>query len=160
MATIRPHPPIWFRVRASRMLLVYLWLLHGLAGVSLAVAALTPAWRILLALLLLASLLYGMRLQILRRGHRAVRQVRWAADGSWHIRDGCGDSWRYPHGEVVLAGPPLILVRLHGVTAGRTRWLVLAADSADAEVLRRLRVRLRACACDDRDDQAGSPAGM
>jgi hypothetical protein len=133
--------PIWLRIRASRYLLLYLLAVHGLAGLACWRVPLPPLWRATALLLLMASLGWYLRVYVWRQGAAAVTAAHWQADGSWMVTDGRGRASHCPRYEVTLDGPLLIVVRLYGKS--HNRWLVLARDSADAEALRQLRVRLR-----------------
>lgn len=137
----RDPAPVWFQTRASIQLILYLIAIHALGGLGLWLAELPATLRLGAGLVLLASLGHGLWIHGARRGARAVRAVHWRADGGWRVLDGRGGAGDYQDQRVVLADPALLLVRLSGPT-GR-RWLVLAGDSADAESLRLLRVRLR-----------------
>jgi hypothetical protein len=132
---------VTLQTRHSRYLTWYLLMVHGAA---LAVPLLTPLWfpaRIAAALLVLLSLVRQLRTHSWRRGRQATRALRWRADGRWTVTDGAEHKLEYARCQVVLAEPALILAQLR--SPGRRHWLVLAADSAGAEPLRQLRVRLR-----------------
>jgi len=137
----RTPAPVWFQIRRSRQLIVYLLIAHGLGAVGLLLAELATPIRAGLGLVLLLSLARQLWVHGARRGAAAVRAVHWQADGHWRVLDGRGLPQSYEGCQVVLATPELVLVQLRG-RAGR-RWLLLAADSADAQSLRLLRVRLR-----------------
>lgn len=140
MAT-RIQAPIWFQTRPSRQLLIYLLSVHGLGAVGVGLADVPTIISTGLGLALLGSLIRQLWLHIARRGPAAVRAVHWQADGRWRVLTGQGAVPVFEDCQVVVAVPALILVRL--VSRHATRWLLLAGDSADPQVLRLLRIRLR-----------------
>jgi hypothetical protein len=121
-------------------LLGYLLLVHLAAGVAWLTLQVPSPWRMAGLSFLVVSLAWQWRSYGLLRGAAAVRRVHWRSDGDWWLSDGEGRVQVYREVEVRLRQPWLVLLRLRGV-AGR-RWLLLAGDSADADTLRRLRVRL------------------
>jgi toxin CptA len=137
----RTPAPVWFQTRPSRRLIAYLLVAHALGATGLLLAELALPLRAGLTLTLLFSLARQLWVHAARRGAAAVRAVHWQADGHWRVLDGRGLAQTYETCQVVLAAPELVLVQLRG-RAGRRR-LLLAADSADAQSLRLLRVRLR-----------------
>lgn len=149
------EPAVTLHTRHSRYLTLYLLLVHGAA---LAAPLLTPLWfpaRLGAALLVLLCLVRQLRAHSWRRGRHATRALHWRADGRWTVTDGAGDTLEYARCQVVLAEPGLILVQLR--SPGRRHWLVLAADSAGAEPLRQLRVRLRRLDAGRCDQEAPFP---
>ncbi len=134
--------PIWFNTRPSRILAAYIGVLHALAFAALFPTPL-PAWALVTAAVgLTFHGAWCVRGRAFQRGAAGVKALHWQADGAWRVLAGDGRMHRYTHVLVRMAHPWLILVELGGAKC-RPRTLVLAADSADAEVLRRLRVRLR-----------------
>jgi hypothetical protein len=138
---IAPPEPIWLPLRRSRWLAVYLLLLHAAALTALAVLQLPMALRAAGLLALLIILYLHARRYLLLQGRAAVRRAHWRTDGSWWLVDGEGRVWRYRQAEARLVQPWLIVLRLQGGEGAR--WLLLAGDSASADTLRRLRIRLR-----------------
>lgn len=140
---MRKHAPepIWFQVRPSRILLYYLVLLHAAGATALWLLQAPPEWRALGVSVVGLSLLHHLWTHWWLRGSRAVRRLHWRADGSCWVCDGEFRDHVYREVEVLLVKPSLILARLVG--NGRRRWLLLAGDSAEPDILRRLRVRLR-----------------
>lgn len=126
----------------SRLLTVYVLTLHGLAlgGIAL-LPVLSPGWRGMLMLILLARLLWAWR-QL--QQPRWVRII-WGSDNQWRLfgRDGQ---------EVLSVEPPaghvwraLVLLWLTDVDGNRHGLLLLPDMLAPAQ-FRRLRVRLgQAC---------------
>lgn len=153
----RTPAPVWFETRRSCYLLTYLLAVHGAAGLALWVAAIPGPARWVAGSALLAGLAWQLRRHVLRRGTAAVRAVHWLTDGRWRVRDGTGRITGYPEVEVVLAVPALIILRLSGPAGVRS--LMLAADSAEPQALRRLRVRLRGLYYRQQRDQGRPLAG-
>jgi toxin CptA len=135
-------PPIEVELRPSRRVAAFLSLTHAAALAAAASLALGPELRAALAATVLTGYIVSFRRLVLGIGPGALRRVRWTADGRWQVRDGAG----HEH-EATLVGRPVVsdwltVLRLRGAD-GRERPLLLCADSADAEALRKLRVRLR-----------------
>ncbi len=138
--------PLVVRPRASRRLVIFLVLAHALALVAAAHAPSLPVGLLLGALVLLHGA-DAVAVHFLRRGPRAVRQVEHDGRGGWWLTTGDGERL-----EVVPAGTQTVTSWLVviGLRTGRRRWsLPLAANSADANALRRLRVVLRAAGSGD-----------
>jgi hypothetical protein len=71
--------------RASRYLLIYLVLVHGLALLALVPPLHLPGWGLLLlAVMVLASLLYW--LGRLYRARHTITKLIWRRDGMWDYR--------------------------------------------------------------------------
>ena len=129
-------PAIGFEYRPSRWLPRLLWLIAALALLALALSGM-PWWLKSLA----AALVVLMVLRAVRR-HLAtpVRAAGWSDAGGWslHLAD---------HRDVpaalasfrVLGG--CILLRLRTTALGEQA-LLLAPDNSDADIRRRLRMRL------------------
>lgn len=138
----RTPAPVWFQTRPSRYLAVFLVTVHALAIIAVAQTPL-PGWAALMAsVALMANGVWCVIARAWQRGPVGVKALHWQTDGVWRVLAGDGQVYRYTTAQVGLAHPWLVLVDLTGPDASRT--LVLAADSADPEALRRLRVRLRA----------------
>lgn len=111
---------------------------------ALAAAAQAPSLPLALGLCTLV-VLHGadtVRVHLLRRGPRAVRQIEHDGRGGWWLTTGSGERL-----EASLADPQTVMpwLAVVGLRRGSRRWcLPLAADSEDPDTLRRLRVVLRA----------------
>jgi toxin CptA len=141
MSDHRQRPPMAIRPVASRRLLGYVLLVHGSA---LAVVAVLPAhWapRLALGLLVMASLVYGVWAQVLRRAPWSVVEAVWN-DSGWTLSTRAGRSEQARLLPSSYVGVGLVILNLR-CGRFRRRSLVLASDSVDADQLRRLRARLR-----------------
>jgi hypothetical protein len=140
MSWNRSAPLIDLELRPSRRLAAFLILAHGLAAAAV-LAAGAPLWlRLSLAVAVAGSLFYQLRAGVMGRG--AIRRAVWYPDGEWAVIDARGRSLAADLLPGVVSLPWLVLLRLKPLRGGRVRTLLLASDSADADVLRRLRVRL------------------
>lgn len=116
--------------------------LHSGAVGIVFIVSLTVWLRLLLLLVVVASLRYTLALHANRRAARAVRTVEWEPDGEWtlglHNADHCGPCRlrsRFVH-------PWLVVVHLRCPGAWFPMNLVIAADAVDDDAFRQLRVRL------------------
>jgi hypothetical protein len=121
---------------------VFLLATHGTA---LAVAAAIPLdwhWRVGLAVAVLASLVNAMAVQVLFLAPSALREATWKSDGAWILTLVSGEQI-----EARLLPSTIVTSRLVVLNFRRGRWrsrtMVLPPDTLDANLLRRLRVRLR-----------------
>jgi hypothetical protein len=121
---------------------VFLLATHGTA---LAVAAAIPLdwyWRVGLAVAVLASLINAMAVQVLFLAPSALREATWKSDGAWILTLVSGEQI-----EARLLPSTIVTSRLVVLNFRRGRWrsrtMVLPPDTLDANLLRRLRVRLR-----------------
>ena len=69
----------------SRRLGLYLVLSHGLGMSALMAMPLTLPWRLALGLLVVISLVHGLRTQVLRSGAFALRAAELDPDGGWWL---------------------------------------------------------------------------
>ncbi|MFC4526462.1 hypothetical protein ISN76_12675 [Dyella halodurans] len=141
-------PAIGFEYSPSRWLGRALGLMSVLAAVAILLAAL-PFWlRFPLALLpLLAAAHAGLRFR-----QSSVRAAGWRRDGSWSLRLASGEDVPATLASFRATGE-LIWLRLR--TQGRGNVvLLLAPDNADADIRRRLRMRLALPV----QDEAAKPA--
>jgi len=132
--------PLVIELRPSRRLLVFLVVAH-VAAILAAIAGLPVIPAAILSAALALSLLGQLQVARLARPG-SVRALHVAADGQVQIRDPNG-GW---HG-VVLAGHAfatawLVILPLDAPSGGR-HTVVLLADSAAGDDLRRLRVWLQ-----------------
>lgn len=133
--------PLLIRPRLSRRLVAALTLAHALAALAAAHAP-SPAVALVLCALVLLHGVETIRLHVLRRGPRAVRELEHDGRGGWWLTTGDGERRAVTLSDPQTVTPPLVVV---GMRAGSRRWwLPLAADSEEPETLRRLRVVLRA----------------
>ena len=121
--------------------------LAGVVGVF-HVLALAAAWlslegwpRVVVACGLLLSAA-GCLSEILQRTSRAAVSLELLDDGRATWRDRSASSHEGRLGDDHFVSAALVVIRLDRTQGGR-KWLVLAADSAAREDLRRLRVWLR-----------------
>lgn len=142
MSSPKSAAPLTLDLRPSRRLLLILTAVHGLAGVALWLCALPLAVKIPLSLLLGGSLLSVYPRYAHRRSRFFIARIRQAADGQWFL--GYGDGGERP---ARLAGgyvhPQLLILNFATGRLAR-RAVVILPDAADAEAVRRLRVRLLA----------------
>ena len=137
-----PTSSIFLRLGASRQLGFLLGALHlGAAACGFA-ADLPLAVQIVLAVCLLLAALHAIALHGSRRAARAIVLVVWDRRGQWRLvrRDGRTLDVRLEHG--AYAHPKLLVLPFRTRSGQRVPVLV-APDMADAESLRRLRMRLR-----------------
>lgn len=141
MLSSRSAPLIDLDIRPSRQLAAFVVVSHLLTiGAVLAAGIPWPA-RTAAAAIVIASLarecLQG------QPGIGPLRRAVWFPDGQWTLIDMRGRSVEAELVPGLVCLAQLVLVRLRPVGGGRARVLVLAADSADRDSLRRLRTRLR-----------------
>ena len=131
-------PAIGFEYRPSRWLPRLLYVLAALALLALVLAG-VPIWLKLPLALLVAGLVW----RAVRRHRRApVVAAGWSAEGGWslHFADGSDAPAVLASFRVLGAA---ILLRLHTPPVGE-QVLLLAPDNSDADIRRRLRMRLAA----------------
>ncbi|SFS12428.1 toxin CptA [Dyella sp. OK004] len=129
-------PAIGFEYRPSRLFGRCLVAMAGLAGLAVVLAG--------VGLWLKALLLAGVGIALFRvlaaQAQQPVRAAGWAADGNWGLRLHQGQDVV----AVLLSFRVLgmfLLLRLRS-TEGREAALLLAPDNSDADLRRRLRMRL------------------
>lgn len=149
-------PSVTLELRDSRIERRVAGALLSVSIVSLLLASWPIAVRVAAAFVLA-----GVALVVARRRARVGRiaRVEWAADGSWRLHPASASTQTPAAGlpdvaiamrlrEHHVAGPVIALRFCKAETGGRFgRWsgrrtLVLWPDSADADALRRLRIRL------------------
>jgi toxin CptA len=130
-------PAIGFEYRPSRWLTRLPAAVLVLALLALASCGLTGWLK-----LLLAATATGLWLHALRhRPDAGVTAAGWAADGGWSLHRGGTDMPATLASFRVLGA--LVLLRLRG-SDRRITTLLLAPDNSDADIRRRLRMRLAA----------------
>lgn len=135
-------PPIEIALRRSRRVAGFLFVSHALALGAAAYAHLPPVAAAALAATVLTSFILNFRRHCQLEGRRAVRRVVWSADGRWTLTDGTGAEHPATLEPGPTVTPELVILRLRGAD-GVTRTVLLLADSADQDQVRRLRARLR-----------------
>ena len=140
---MKSAPAIAFDYRPSRLLAAALVAMLALALASVALSGFgVPAQGAL------AAAAIGYAALALRRSLRGdVRRVAWHAAGHWRIVDGDGQEHVADLAHAVVRGA-WIALRLRRVDGARVA-LLLAPDNSDAELRRRLRVRLARARADD-----------
>jgi len=127
---------------ASRQLLIMLTVAH-VGAVPCAFATDLPvAVQGLLAVGVLLGAARCIAHHALRRGPRAIVLLIWDRHGRWRLvqRDGLVLDGQLLHG---AWAHPLLLVLPFRILSGRRRCVLIPADAASADGLRRLRTRLR-----------------
>lgn len=135
-------PPIVFECRTSRLLALASLAVWLMALVALGLAGM-PHW---LYSLLLAGVSSIGAYSLIRLQRPPLRSLHWRADGSVGVvtRDTAAGGSASAEGELLGARTlgPLLVLRLAWAGGGKaTLWLL--PDNLDADVLRRLRVRVR-----------------
>lgn len=131
---IRPEP--------SRLLAILLLGAHVLSAAVLVVLRVELWVLVLAATLILMSLTHTLRVHVLRRGAKAMRQLVLKPEGGWTVWDGTGRQWAATLRPDWFAHPKLVVLNLTLEQGGR-RSLVLLPDSVPQEGMRRLIVYLR-----------------
>ena len=138
---MRSAPAIGFEYRPSGWPSRLLVLLAGLAVLAAMVSG-APLWaRVALAVASVAACVYAIR-----RLHPPVYAVGWANHSGWTLRglDGADDAATLVSFRIL---PQLVLLRLASKRYGKlTLWLM--PDNTDADIRRRLRMRLAVLAND------------
>lgn len=131
--------PLCVRIRPSVRLRALLALAHLGAAACLLVVVTPAVWRIALLGGLVVSLLRGWR-QLSLRAPEAVHALYLDAGGEVHVATRTGRWLRATAVEPRVVGPTLIVAHLVLEEAGPCL-LVIPADAADVDALRRLRRR-------------------
>ena len=134
--------PLRIDAGPSRRLGLYLWATH--LGALALVPWFSLAWYFQLSLgaLIGLSLARGIRTHALRSAACAVRAAELDGEGAWTLLLADGRVLSARLLDSSLVHPLLLVLNFHTGRLGR-RHLVLAPDSANADQVRRLRVRLR-----------------
>ncbi|MFC4763061.1 protein YgfX [Dyella koreensis] len=129
-------PAIGFEYRPSRLFGRCLMAMAGLAGLAVILAGVAFGLKVLL----LAGIGIALFHAIAAQGRQPVRAAGWAADGNWGLRLHQGqDMVAVLHSFRILG--VFLLLRLRSAE-GRETVLLLAPDNSDADLRRRLRMRL------------------
>ena len=137
----KDNQKITIRPGSSRQLAVMLLIFHGSALALLPFLPISFLATWVLALLLTGSLGYYWRLELLRRGQRAVTMIEWSGDGIWTLSGPDGverkavlDGSSYLH--------PRLMVLNFRLSEGGRRHAILTRDCMEPSLFRRLSVRL------------------
>jgi toxin CptA len=141
MGDHRDRPPITIRPAPSWRQAVMLTALHGVSLAVLIPLPLPVALRVVLAVLVGASLLYVIWARVLCLAPWSIAEVSWLASG-WRVRTVAGGTFDARLAPSSYVGQHLVILNLR-IGRLRQRSLVLTPDSVDADQLRRLRARLR-----------------
>lgn len=142
MAKHAERPPLRIRPGASRWLAAFLLATH--AGVLVLICLLPlgvlPRSALLVAVLL--GFVHAVGAQVVHRLPWSLREAVWQADGTWLLTLVSG---RELTGQILPTTYVSTTLVVLAFRCGRLRTcaLVLLPDSLDADLLRRLRVRLR-----------------
>lgn len=127
----------------SILILCYLCTAHGCAVLLVVTVALPVIVKSLLCLLLLVSLLYYCRQFQWLAGGKPITALECNQDNQWYVTY----SSQSKQGPCTLTGSVVmaqwLIVHLQQRRDGRKLTVVIAADAADKEKLRRLRIKLR-----------------
>jgi toxin CptA len=134
--------PLVLRPGFSRRLAVFLGLSHAAALLAVLGLPIAWYWRAGFGAAVLASLARQSALHLLHRAPSAVREAVWAAEGAWTITLGSGRTVDASLLRSTFVSTSLVVLNFR---CGRWRRhaLVLLPDNLEANLLRRLRVRLR-----------------
>lgn len=143
MSSQRSAEPLYLQLKPSRLLAGFLVLAHATAAVALAYIDLPPPARVLLGLMLAASLYRNLRLHVLLNAPRSLLRLVWEASGKWRVWDAFGREHEASLAPDCFVNSKLVILSLKLEGLGR-RAVLLLPDSLESDVLRRLRVRLRA----------------
>jgi len=129
-------PAIGFEYRPSR------WLAQGLMGMAgvTGLAVVVTGIGLWLKVLLLAGIALALYRTLVRQARQPVRAAGWSADGSWSLRLHEGEDALATLLSFRVLGS-LLLLRLRSAEGGAVV-LLLAPDNSDADLRRRLRMRL------------------
>ncbi|MEW9572652.1 protein YgfX [Rhodanobacter sp. Si-c] len=129
-------PAIGFEYRPSRWLPRLLWMAATLAILAIVLSGLPGGLKLLLAALVALLVFRAVR----RWSASPVRAAGWSGEGGWSLRlADHGDAPATLASFRVLGA--CILLRLHAASLGE-QVLLLAPDNSDADIRRRLRMRL------------------
>ncbi|AGG89468.1 MULTISPECIES: protein YgfX [Rhodanobacter] len=136
-------PAIGFEYRPSRRLRQALVLVAALAWLAVALSAL-PAW---LKLLLAAAVAMATWHTLRRLAAAPVTAAGWSADDAWTLHLADHQDMPATLASFRVLGV-FVLLRLHTAEQG-VQMLLLAPDNSDADIRRRLRMRLAAMQPDE-----------
>lgn len=151
MSSPRFAEPLYLQIKPSRLLAGFLVLGHATAAVALAYIDLPPSVRLLLGLMIAASLYRNLRVHVLLNAPRSLLRLVWEASGKWRVWDAYGREHPASLAPDFYVHPRLVILSLKLEGMGR-RAVLLLPDSLDSDALRRLRVRLKAVRHDHTED--------
>lgn len=143
MSSQRFAEPLYLQVKPSRILAGFLVLAHAAAALALTYTDMNASGRILLSLMIAASLYHNLRVHVLLNAPRSLLRLVWEASGKWRVWDAFGREHEARLTPGFFVNPKLVILNLQLKGLGR-RAVLLLPDSLEDEALRRLRVRLRA----------------
>ena len=111
---------------------------------ALVVTTLDITWpfRLLLLVLVFLSAWDAIRVHMLRRGKRGVKGAVWDADGRWWLATDAEEEASARLLPDALVHPALVVLNFR-LEDGSRRSLLLFPDAVKADLLRRLRMRLK-----------------
>jgi toxin CptA len=130
-------PAIGFEYRPSRWLGHLLRIVGFLAGVAALLSGLP--WPIRLAMGV--AVLLAVRHALAHQAVRSIEAAGWARDGSWSLRVHSGEDVTAGLASFRVWGEQFVWLRL-SLPRKRHAALLLAPDNSDADLRRRLRMRL------------------
>ena len=133
---MKSAPAITFDYRPSRRLGAAIVAMALLAAVAAALCGL-DAWQ---KAIVLVAAITGGALGWQRSRRSLVQRCAWYGDDRWRVRDARGEEHHAVLLHAAVRGPMIALVLSAG--ALRRVALILLPDNSDAELRRRLRVRL------------------
>lgn len=138
----RSQQPIRLALVPSRHLAVYILLLHGsvLLVLPFISAQSTTVW--ILAAIVLLSFAFNWHTHLnLKRG-RAIEKIERMPDATWILTDRLKTRYQAELLSGSYVSPWLLVLRFR-LSRFRRRTIILLQDSAEDDLLRRLRVQLR-----------------
>ena len=143
MSSVRYAPPLVLERRPSRRLAALLLAIHGAGLLALVLPMDVPVWgRLVLGGAILLSGREALRREAWLTSSGALVRLGWSQSEHWWLetRDGVRLPARLREDSLVL--PSLLILRFD-LGRHRVRSAVVPSDGAEADALRRLRVRLR-----------------
>jgi len=136
------QPPLHLQAAVSRLLAAFILATHTLAGVVLILMPALPWWgSLLLFIPLVVSLRHYWRLHIARSHRDSVLDATFYSVDVWRVHTGSGSKFAVLSDSSFLH--PWVCVLNLRASGGKLYTLILLPDSLPAEVLRRLRVRVK-----------------
>ena len=129
-------PALQIRLRPSHKLLAFILVTHGGALLLLFFTPVDLWLHLLLAAAVLSSLYYNWH-----QHHPGYQALYWDSDDQWWLTGQNGDELVAELLPLAYVHPLILVLRFQ--VQGRARSLVLLPDSADGDLLRQLRVRLK-----------------
>lgn len=141
MSSSRFATAISIRPKPSNILAVSVIGIHFGALLTLLGLGAAGEVKLLLAGVVAISLIVAVRTHLLMLGNRSVRQFLWPYSGPIRIEGGEGKEHEVEVAQDSVVYPWIMVLNL--IDESRTRHtLILLPDSADKQVMRRLRTRL------------------